>query len=146
MELFLTVDQAAQRLQVHVETVRRQIKRGELQAVRRGRTLRIPESALGAVPVRSVGAPKTAATVRAHASRLWEEMTSGEPARHNAAIVALSKAPAKVRAIIRRQSAAAAAAYYSTPEGRAELADWRALDGEPFKDGEDGFPSAGRGE
>ncbi len=46
MELLLTVEQTAQRLQLHPDTVRRQLVRGALRGVRRGRQWRIPESAL----------------------------------------------------------------------------------------------------
>lgn len=45
-ELLLTVEQAAERLQMHPETVRRQLRRGTLHGVKRGRVFRIPESAL----------------------------------------------------------------------------------------------------
>lgn len=46
MEMLLTLDQAAQRLQLHPETVRRQLVRGALRGIRRGRVWRVPESAL----------------------------------------------------------------------------------------------------
>ena len=39
MEMLLTVEQAAERLQLHPETVRRQLKRGELRAIKRGTRL-----------------------------------------------------------------------------------------------------------
>ncbi len=68
------------------------------------------------------------------AARLWARLTN--PQTHNAAISEIAQAPAKVRAIIDEKSGAAAAAFYATPEGEAELADWRALDGEPFDLGE----------
>ena len=45
-EMFLTVEQAAERLQLSPVTIRRQIKSGVLKGVRRGRVYRIPESAL----------------------------------------------------------------------------------------------------
>lgn len=66
------------------------------------------------------------------AARLWARLTN--PQTHNAAILEIAQAPAQVRAIINAKSGAAAAAFYATPEGAAELADWRALDGEPFQD------------
>lgn len=68
------------------------------------------------------------------AARLWARLAN--PQTHNAAILEIAAAPAKVRAIIDDKSEAAAAAFYATPEGEAELADWRALDGEPFDLGE----------
>lgn len=46
MEMLLTVEQVAARLQLHPETIRRQLLRGALRGVRRGRQWRIPESAL----------------------------------------------------------------------------------------------------
>ncbi len=68
------------------------------------------------------------------AARLWARLSN--PQTHNAAISEIAGAPAKVRAIIERKSGDAAAAFYATPEGAAELSDWRALDGEPFDLGE----------
>ena len=46
MELLLTIEQTAQRLQLHPETVRRQLVRGTLRGIKRGRSWRVPESAL----------------------------------------------------------------------------------------------------
>lgn len=46
MEMLLTVEQAAARLQLSVLTVRRQLARGALRGVKRGRVWRVPESAL----------------------------------------------------------------------------------------------------
>ncbi len=69
-----------------------------------------------------------------HAARLWARLCN--PKTHNVAILEIAQAPANVRAIIDEKSGAAAAAFYATPEGQAELADWRALDGEPFNLGE----------
>ncbi len=46
MEMLLTIEQAALRLQLHRDTVRKQLKRGELRGVKRGRVWRVPESAL----------------------------------------------------------------------------------------------------
>jgi len=45
-EMYLTPEQVAARLQLHPETVRRQLKSGVLRGVRRGRVWRVPESAL----------------------------------------------------------------------------------------------------
>jgi excisionase family DNA binding protein len=122
MEMLLTIEQAATRLQLHPETVRRQIKRGLMRAVKRGRVWRVPESAL------EEAAPVAAATMpQASAETIWREMISGDAQRHNDALRTLFAAPVEVRAIITRRSAEAATAYYSTPEGEAELADWRAV-------------------
>ena len=66
MEMFLTIEQAALRLQLHRDTVRKQLKRGELRGVKRGRVWRVPESALEeatptpATPPASVTPPATA--------------------------------------------------------------------------------------
>lgn len=46
MELLLTVEQAAERLQVRPNTVRQHLSRGLLRGVKRGRQWRIPVSAL----------------------------------------------------------------------------------------------------
>ncbi len=45
-EMLLTIEQAAERLQLNPATVRRQCQRGALRAVKRGRVWRVPESAL----------------------------------------------------------------------------------------------------
>lgn len=46
MEMHFTVEQVAERLQLHPETIRRQLNAGVLRGVRRGRQWRVPESAL----------------------------------------------------------------------------------------------------
>lgn len=46
MEMLLTVEQAAERLQLRPFTVRDQLKRGVLRGIKRGRVWRVPESAL----------------------------------------------------------------------------------------------------
>lgn len=51
MEMLLTVEQAAARLQLAPYTVRAQLKRGVLHGIKRGRVWRIPESALTAGPI-----------------------------------------------------------------------------------------------
>ncbi len=129
MEMLLTIEQAAARLQLHPETVRRQIKRGLMRAVKRGRVWRVPESALEeaaptpATPPTVTPAP---ATPQADAESIWREMSSGDAQRQNDALRTLFAAPDDARAIITRRSAVAAAAYYATSQGSAELADWRA--------------------
>ena len=45
-EMLLTVEQAAQRLQLTPYTVRAQLRQGKLRGIRRGRVWRIEESAL----------------------------------------------------------------------------------------------------
>ena len=46
MEMFLTVEQAAQRLQLTPYTVRKHLQAGKLRGLKRGSVWRIPESAL----------------------------------------------------------------------------------------------------
>lgn len=46
METLLTVEQAAQRLQLAPFTVREHLKKGKLRGIKRGRVWRVPESAL----------------------------------------------------------------------------------------------------
>lgn len=167
MEMLLTVEQTAERLNLHPVTVREHLARGILRGIKRGRQWRVPESALSeSRPIDSKWeqAANASAPIYAHslatggelthgtgshsasvnatadtrgaaepmAARLWARLTN--PKTHNAAILEIAKAPAQVRGIINAKSGAAAAAFYATPEGAAELADWRALDGEPFQD------------
>ena len=137
MEMLLTIEQAATRLQLHPETVRRQIKRGLMRGIKRGRVWRVPESALEeAAPLPT---PSQLASYEAtlDAESIWQQMTSGKKGDHNAAIMKMATAPADVRAIIAAYSAKAAAAYYATPEGEAELADWRAVSDPVHDDGGD---------
>ncbi len=46
MEMLLTVEQTAERLQLRPATVREHLKAGKLRGVKRGRVWRVPESAL----------------------------------------------------------------------------------------------------
>jgi hypothetical protein len=62
---------------------------------------------------------------------------SSDPKTRNAQIRTLLKAPVEVREATMRAAAEAAAAWYDSAEGRAELADWRAIDGEDFHGFED---------
>ncbi len=50
-EAFYTVDEAAQRLRMHPDTLRRQLRQGRIKSVRTGKLWRIPESALEAPSV-----------------------------------------------------------------------------------------------
>ncbi len=45
-EMFLTVEQVADRLQLHPDSVRRQLKRGTMRGIKRGTRWRVPESAV----------------------------------------------------------------------------------------------------
>lgn len=131
MEMLLTIEQAALRLQLHRDTVRKQLKRGQLRGVKRGRVWRVPESALVevaplALAESALAESALAESALAESETIWREMISGEPGLHNAAILKMAAAPTTVRAILARRSAEAAAAYYATPQGESELADWRA--------------------
>jgi excisionase family DNA binding protein len=46
MENLLTVEQVAERTQLHIDTVRRHLQAGKLRGIKRGRVWRVPESAL----------------------------------------------------------------------------------------------------
>ena len=129
-ELLLTVEQAAERLQVGPFTVREQLRDGRLRGIKRGRLWRVPESAL----MESSSATPRKPESQKQAAQLWHALTSGDGDRHNAAIVALSNAPQSVRDLVLERSAQSLAAYYASDEGRDELADWRAIDGDPFAD------------
>lgn len=59
-EMYLTPDQVAARLQLHPETVRRQLKSGVLRGVRRGRVWRVPESALSSTQGATARLPQAA--------------------------------------------------------------------------------------
>ena len=126
MEMLLTVGQTAQRLQLTEKTVRERLKSGRLRGIKSGgRVWRVPESAL--LEPTLIPGPKA---TQAEAERLWALLSNVQT--HNAAILEIAKAPAKVQDILDERSAHIAEAYYATPEGEAELADWRAIDGEPF--------------
>jgi excisionase family DNA binding protein len=132
-ETFLTVDQAAARLQLSPHSVRIHLQRGKLRGVKRGRAWRVPESALFEhAPGGRNGANDSHTLTQV--DEIWAAMASGDYARRNEAIRTLHHAPEAVRSIVMQRSGEAAERYYATPEGQAELADWRALDGEPFHD------------
>lgn len=131
----LTIEEAATRLRVTQETVRRQLRTGRLEGAKVGAKWLIkPET------VEQLLLP-TNTTPKHQVEALWREMTSGDATRHNAALKALFASPDDVQAEVMKRSAKAASAYYATPEGQAELADWRALDGEPFQDDEGDYYS-----
>lgn len=77
MEMLLTIEQAALRLQLHRDTVRKQLKRGELRGVKRGRVWRVPESALEeAAP--TIARPPATMTPEARAERFDDFLKSVE--------------------------------------------------------------------
>ena len=59
---------------------------------------------------------------------------SSDPATRRAQLRQLLTASPDVRTATLKASSQAAAEYYASPNGRDELADWRALDGEDFLD------------
>ncbi len=132
----LTIEETATRLRVTPETVRRHVRAGRLEGAKVGAKWLIKPETVEMLLLPTNGT--TAAQVEA----LWGDMTSGDAKRHNAALKALFVAPDDVQAHVMERSAKAAAAYYATPEGEAELSDWRALDGEPFHDDEGDYYSA----
>ena len=58
-ETLLTVDQAATRLQMHPDTLRRQLRQGRIKSLRAGKLWRIPESALTAPELQTPALSKT---------------------------------------------------------------------------------------
>jgi len=132
----LTIKETATRLRVTTETVRRHVRAGRLEGAKVGQKWLINPQTVEQLLLPTNG------TAQAQVETIWSEMTSGDAGHHNAALKALFRAPSDVQAQIRERSGKAAAAYYATPEGEAELADWRALDGEPVHDDEGDYYSA----
>ncbi len=127
MEMLLTVEQAAARLQLHPETVRRQLQRGELRAIKRGRVWRVPESALGeATPeVAKASEPNTPQT---RAALILAALDSGDMKRRNAAIIRLASSDAATIEIV---AAAAAKAVEEWDGPEDDLSAWRNVDLKP---------------
>ncbi len=121
-ELLLTVPEAASRLRLAPATVQRQLQRGALRGIKRGKVWRVPESAL----TESTPAAETPET---RAAAILAEFDCGDLARRNAAIITLSRADAATFEIV-EAAAAKAVAEWDGPED--DFSDWRALDGEPF--------------
>ncbi len=124
MEMLLTVEQAAERLQLHPETVRRQLKRGELRAIKRGRVWRVPESALGEATPEAV----TASTPQTRAAAILAAFDSGDMKRRNAAIIELARADAATNAIV---DAAAAKAVEEWDGPEDDFSAWQNVDLNP---------------
>ncbi len=125
MESLLTVEQTAERLQLHRDTVRRQIKRGQLRAVKRGRVWRVPESALqeATPPVVAQDTPET------RAAAILAELDSGDMKRRNAAIIRLTKSEARTIEIV---MAAAQKAVEDWDGPDDDFADWHAIGSAPI--------------
>ncbi len=99
MQDLLTILEAADRLKLNPETVRRQLRSGALRGIKRGRLWRVPESAIyEATPERSQ-APEVTAQI------ILSDLYSADDAARSAAIVALASAGADVRAIVERSAA-----------------------------------------
>ena len=133
MENLLTIEEAALRLRVNPETVRRQLRDGRLRGIKRGKW-RVPESAL-LEPMPTVPAAQAKLSPAVQAAQIMDSLQSRDGHTRNAAIIALMRAAPEVRAIVEAVAAKAAEEYYATAAGQDDLADWRALDGEPFHDG-----------
>ena len=127
MEMLLTVEQTAERLQLSPLTVQRQLKRGALRGIKRGRVWRVPESALlessHPVPFDLLETPAE------RAAAILAALNSDDPQKRNAAIITLAKSDAQTSALVEREVEKSVAAY-DGPED--DLSDWRALDSEPF--------------
>jgi len=122
-EMLLTVDQAAERLQLHPVTVRRQIERGQIRAIRKGRAVRVPESAL------TENAPSLRPSGREREiNALMADFGSGDVRRRGAAIVRLFESDEETRA----QAMAAIADKIKDVPDTADFSAWAALDGEPW--------------
>ncbi len=139
MERLLSVDEAVRELKLNRETVRRQLRQGQLRGIKRGRVWRIPESAL----LESTVAPLSAdsfsqggdltiieiATAHSQARELLSALQSTDARARSAAIVKLAKSDATTCAIVQAEVEREVEAH---PLDADELSDWRALDGEPF--------------
>jgi excisionase family DNA binding protein len=133
MEMLLTIEQAAERLQLHRDTVRKQLKRGALRGLKRGRVWRVPESALQEAqgltlktsPIFPPGyiAPSDA-TPEEKAAAIQAALRSGDARRRNAAIIQLTKSDARTVEIV---TAAAAQAVENWDGPEDDLSQWRAL-------------------
>ena len=79
-EIYLTVEETAERLKLSRETVRRYVREGRLRAVRFKRRLRVPESALGQ-PVAVESSVVIAPTGAGELSDWWTEPPTPEEIR-----------------------------------------------------------------
>ena len=137
MEMLLTLEQAATRLQLHRDTVRRQLKRGQLRGVKRGRVWRVPESALDeATPVAATAVPAGAETMprdgtstpQTRAAAILAALDGDDMKRRNAAIIQLAKSDAQTARIV-TDAAAAAVEAWDGPED--DWGDWQNAGGAP---------------
>lgn len=126
-EMLLTVEQTADRLQLSPLTIQRQLRRGALRGIKRGRVWRVPESAL----LESSQSTKTTPlTAQDRAVSIIRDMQSGDSRQRNAAILRLARSDAETRAYVEREVEKSVAGYDGLED---DLSDWRALDREPFQ-------------
>jgi excisionase family DNA binding protein len=145
----LTVEMAAEYLHCHPETVRRMIRRGELKAIKFRHFWRVPLEVLRRVENVVLDAPahtpnkstpaasdtgqnfteELDAMREKHTTAILAGLTSDDPHRRNAAILALSQADAQTRALVEAEVAHGMAEYSGAED---DWSDWRALDAEPF--------------
>ncbi len=127
-ETLFTVEEAAHILKIHPQTVRTQLRNGDLRGIRRGRFWRVLSSALyESSPTESIQ-QNAADTPKARAAQILADIRSGDIRRRNAAISRLARGDAKTRALVENETNQVNALY----EGQGEdFAAWRALDGAP---------------
>ena len=118
-EMLLTVDQAAERLQLHPVTVRRKIEQGHLRAIRKGRAVRVPESAL-TENTPSLRTPKR------EVEAILADLGSGDLGRRSAAIRRLSDCDEETRTL----TLAAIADKIKDIPDTADFSAWEVLDSE----------------
>lgn len=93
-EAFYTVDEAAQRLRMHPDTLRRQLRQGRIRSVRTGKLWRIPESALEAPSIEAAGPSIESELSPDELAALFAPPTPEEIARRLAALDSIKRAAA----------------------------------------------------
>ncbi len=99
MQALLTIGEAAERLKLNPETVRRQLRTGALRGIKRGRLWRVPADAIFEATPEKSKAPEVAAQI------IMRGLYGDDATARSAAIVALASAGADVRAIVERSAA-----------------------------------------
>lgn len=102
-ETLLTVEQTAQRLQLSPLTVQRQLKRGALRGIKRGRLWRVPESAL----LENSSTPDS----RSRAAAIVQALQNSDPKTRNAAILTLARTDSRTRALVEKTAMRAVESY-----------------------------------
>jgi len=131
MEMLLTVEQTAERLNLKPVTIQRQLKRGILRGIKRGRQWRVPESAL--LESQSIETIPDSAMEATKA--ILGGLHSTDSRTRNAAIVALAKADSLVQKMV--EEMIAEELEHQDEVETDDFADWRAMDSEPFIDDND---------